>query len=142
MVRTVSCLALPFFVSLSIGLAYAQSTAAVGGATQTAHGYGGPAPLQSLSKLGDPQRELAAASVRDSSGQRVGQVQAVQTNTKGSARSVQIALNTATGAGKLVTVPARDLFYDSASNALVADLSQSQIEGMPSKAGQTPSSVP
>jgi len=139
MLRKVSYLTLPSLVSLSIGLAYAQSTAVIGGATQTTHGE--QAPLQSLSKLGDPQQELAAASVRDSSGQRVGQVEAVQTNAKGSARSVEIALNAATGAGKLVTVPARDLFYDSASNAVVADLSQSQIEGMPAKAGQTPSSV-
>ena len=142
MLRAVSNLALPFLVSLSTGLAHAQSTAVIGGATQTTHGHGAQAALQSLSKLSDPQQELAAASVRDSSGQRVGQVEAVQTNTKGNARSVEIALNTATGAGKLVTAPARDLFYDSASNAVVADLSQSQIEGMPAKAGPTPSSAP
>ncbi len=143
MLRALSYLALPSLISLSIGPAYAQSTAVEGGATQTAHGYGAQAPLQSLSKLSDPQQELSATLVRDLSGERLGKVQAVQTNTKGSARSVQIALSTATGAGKVVTVPARDLFYDSASDAVVADLSQSQIEGMSANAGQpAPSSVP
>lgn len=135
MLRTVSRLTLGSLVFLPIGLAHAQSTAVTSGATQTTRGYGGQAPLQSLSRINEPERELGAASVRDSSGETVGQVQAVQTSTKGKASSVRIALNTAKGVatGKRVTVAAQDLRYDSASNAVVADLSQSQIEGMPAE---------
>src|ERR1051325_11290498 len=75
MLRTVSYPALTCLVLLWIGPAHAQSTAVMGGATQTTRGYGAQVPLQSLSKLSDPQQELAAAWVRDSSGERVGQVQ-------------------------------------------------------------------
>src|SRR5690349_13931310 len=118
MVRKLSCLALGSLVFLPIGLAHAQSSAATSGATQTTRGYGGQAPLQSLSRLDEPERELGAASVRDSSGRTVGQVQAVETSAKGKAQSVRIALNTAKGVamGRRVSVPAQDLRYDSASN--------------------------
>ena len=130
MARIVSSLALASLAALSIGSAHAQSTAVIGGATETTRGYGAQEAPQSLSKLSDPQQELAADWVKDSSGQRVGKVERVETSAKGRAKSVQIALNAATGAGsaKLVTVPARDLRYDSGSNVVVSDLSQSEIE--------------
>lgn len=127
MLRIVSCLTLASLVTLPVGSASAQSAVSTGSATQSTREYG--ARLESLSKLGDPQRELGAVSVRDLSGQRIGQVESVQTNTKGKAQSVHVALNT--GVSKLVTLPAHDLRYDFAGNAVVADLSQSQIEAMP-----------
>jgi PRC-barrel domain protein len=133
LMRAVYCLTLALFAPLLDGPVQAQSTALVGGATQTTQGYGAQAAPQPLSRLGDPEQELAADWVIDSSGQRVGKVEAVETNAKGRARSVEIALNTERGAaaaGKLVIIPARDLRYDSGSNSVLAELSQSQIEAM------------
>jgi hypothetical protein len=87
-----------------------------------------------LSRVSDPSTTLASATVSDSSGQSVGQVQSVKTSG-GKATSVAVSLSAAgatAGAPKVVSIKADDLTYDPSSNSLKASLTTQEINQLPS----------
>jgi hypothetical protein len=84
-----------------------------------------------LSRVKDPSTTLASASVSDSSGQSVGQVQSVKTSASGTATSVAVSLNPSGGAPKVVSINADDLTYDASSNKLKASLTTQEITQLP-----------
>jgi hypothetical protein len=90
---------------------------------------------QPVTEVSDPASKLASASVRDSTGQSVGQVQSVQT-ANGRARSVKVSLTTTAGGSKVVSIRASKLRYDPNGNSLVTTLTSSQINSLP--AAQNP----
>ncbi|HKD22909.1 MAG TPA: hypothetical protein VKB71_12920 [Rhizomicrobium sp.] len=88
-----------------------------------------------LSRVSDPSTTLASATVSDSSGQSVGQVQSVKTSASGKATSVAVSLSAAgatAGAPKVVSIKADDLTYDPSSNSLKASLTTQEINQLPS----------
>ena len=90
-----------------------------------------------LSSVSQPERKLVSAPVQDSSGQPIGQVASVQTGDRGAPKSVQVSL-TASGGGKVVSIGADQLRYDSAKGVVVAQLSQEQINAMASTSAPAP----
>lgn len=90
-------------------------------------------PTESVASVTDAKTQLAAATVQDQSGQQVGQVQDVHTSSSGKATRVDVALNTPSGVGKVVSLKASQLGYDPSKNIVVAQLSRSDIESMPAK---------
>ena len=88
-----------------------------------------------LSSVQDPKTALAQASVQDSSGTQVGQVQSVETSASGKALKVDITLHTTTGAGKTVAIPASKLRFDQDAHVLKARLTQSEIEALKPSSG-------
>ena len=95
------------------------------------------ATARPLSRVKDPSTTLASATVNDSNGQSIGQVQSVKTSSSGKAQSVAVSLtSSATTPGKIVTLQADQLTYDPSSNQLKASLTMDQINQLP--AIQTP----
>lgn len=94
------------------------------------------ATARPLSRVKDPSTTLASATVNDSSGQSVGQVQSVKTSASGKAQSVAVSLSSSTTPGKIVTLQADQLTYDPTNNQLKASLTMDQINQLP--AIQTP----
>jgi len=86
----------------------------------------------SVAAVPNPQQTLAAATVRDISGKVVGQVQNVDIAPSGQAQAVQVVLNTPATPGKKVVLPARQLSYDRGAKTVVAQLTRSEIEALPS----------
>ena len=87
--------------------------------------------MQPLTQVSNPKTTLASATVQDSAGQSVGQVQSVKTTSSGKASSVKVSLTTSKGAGKTVSIKASDLSYDPSSNMLKSTLTSTQIDSMP-----------
>ena len=88
-----------------------------------------PTQTQSLSSLPNPQQKLKAASVDDSAGHVIGHVDSVQL-ASGAPLNLKIALTSAGGRSKLVTIAAANLQYDPVSSVVVVDLPQSDIDQM------------
>lgn len=86
----------------------------------------------SVASVQNPRDTLAAATVRDSSGQIVGQVQGVDMSPTGQAKSVVVALNTPATHGKNVVLPAAQLNYNPTDKGVTAELTRSEIEALPS----------
>ncbi|HTQ14576.1 MAG TPA: hypothetical protein VMH86_11935 [Rhizomicrobium sp.] len=82
----------------------------------------------SLSAVSNPATTIANAAVDDSTGQQVGQVQKVKTNSKGKPTAVEVSL---TSGAKTVSIRASKLKFDQSSNLLKADMSYSQIQALP-----------
>ncbi|HEX3808874.1 MAG TPA: hypothetical protein VHW02_04155 [Rhizomicrobium sp.] len=91
-----------------------------------------------LSKVQDPKNTLAQATVQDSTGTQVGQVQSVETSSSGTPLKVDITLQTTAGANKTVAIPASKLRYDESARVIRARLSQSEIEAMQPSSGANP----
>ena len=106
-----------------------QSTQPMGTQPTTSNTMGSQAAgIQPLSQVSDPSTTLASATVQDSSGQSVGQVQSVKTTTAGKASSVAVTL---TSSNKTVSIRASRLRYDPSSKTLKASLTSSQISSLP-----------
>lgn len=86
---------------------------------------------QMIGQVKDPATTLASAIVEDSSGDTVGQVKSVNTTADGKASAVNVSLSAANGPGRVVSIGANSLMYDSDSKRLKASLTQSQIESLP-----------
>jgi len=87
--------------------------------------------IQPVSQVKDPSATLASANVEDSSGETVGQVKSVSTTADGKASAVNVSLTGSNGAGKVVSIDASNLRYDSDSKRLKSSLTQSQIDSLP-----------
>ncbi|MBV8978733.1 MAG: hypothetical protein JO261_09175 [Alphaproteobacteria bacterium] len=83
-----------------------------------------------LAQISNPPQSLTNASVETSSGQAVGAVQKVVTGSDGKPQMVDVALLGAKS--KVVAIDANKLSYDQSRNVVVAQLTQDQINSMPS----------
>jgi hypothetical protein len=90
-----------------------------------------PASTQPASDVASPKTTLASATVQDSSGQSVGQVQSVKTTASGKTSSVAVSLTSASGAAKVVSIRASKLRFDPSGNTLKASLTSSEINALP-----------
>jgi hypothetical protein len=132
--------------------AFAQMTGSYGGGTSRWGTTGGTSSAQMpySQNMAGPQipltdvsdtNELASASVKDSYGQMVGRVQRVKKSASGRPTTVDIALTTATAQGKIVTVKASNLKFDPANKIVVAQLSSSELDTMPSASSTSQSTM-
>jgi hypothetical protein len=111
-----------------------QSTATPQSTTATAPGSTATQPATEVSS---PKTALASATVQDSSGQPVGQVQSVKTTSGGKASTVAVSVTPTTGgAAKIVSIKASRLRYDPSGNILKASLSSSEINALPATQNQ------
>ena len=85
----------------------------------------------SLSSVSNAKQTLASASVKDSSGQTLGQVEKVKTTASGTPTAVEVNLTSAP-TPKTVQLKASQLRYDQSSNMLMTvGLSASEVQSMP-----------
>jgi hypothetical protein len=91
---------------------------------------------QAATDVSSPKTTLASATVQDSSGQSVGQVQSVKTTSGGKTSSVAVSLSSGTSSGKIVSIRASKLRYDPSGNVLKASLSSSEISALPATQSQ------
>jgi hypothetical protein len=90
------------------------------------------AATESLSNVQNAKTTLASATVKDSSGQQIGQVRNVHTGSSGKPTKIDIMLTPSNGSqGKTVSVRATELKYDQNSNSLITNLSASALQSMP-----------
>jgi hypothetical protein len=107
-------------------------------ATPSSPSMAGPQiPLTDVSDT----NQLASASVKDAYGQKVGQVRAVKKSASGRPTSLDIALTTATAQGKVVNVKASNLKFDPANKIVIAQLSSSELDTMPSASSASQSTM-
>ena len=92
-------------------------------------GSAGPSGTVSLTALTNSPQTLADASVETSSGQAVGAVQKVVTDSDGRAQTIDVAL--LGSQSKIVSIDAAQLAYDQSRNVVVAQLSADQIQALP-----------
>ncbi|HLY05946.1 MAG TPA: hypothetical protein VKR31_09385 [Rhizomicrobium sp.] len=83
---------------------------------------------QPADQVGNPSSTLATDSVQDASGQQVGTVRSVRMGANGRASRINISL---TRSGRTVSIRARELRFDPASNTLKSTLTLSQISSLP-----------
>lgn len=83
---------------------------------------------QPADQVNDPSSKLATDSVQDSSGQSVGTVRSISMGPNGRASRINVSL---TRSGRTVSIRARELRFDPASNTLKSTLTLSQISAMP-----------
>ncbi|MGN6514328.1 MAG: hypothetical protein ACTHLR_00625 [Rhizomicrobium sp.] len=84
-----------------------------------------------LSSISNAKQKLASASVKDSSGQTLGQVQKVKTTASGAPTAIEVNLTSAPSP-KIVQIPASQLRYDQSSNMLMTvGLSATEVDSMP-----------
>lgn len=84
-----------------------------------------------LSSVSNAKQKLASASVKDSSGQTLGQVQKVKTSAAGTPTEIEVSLTSAP-TPKTVQIPASELRYDQSSNMLMTvGLSATEVDSMP-----------
>ncbi|MGA9795890.1 MAG: hypothetical protein WBQ17_10200 [Rhizomicrobium sp.] len=85
-----------------------------------------------LSSVSNPKTTLASAAVKDSSGQQIGHVKNVVTDSMGKPTKIDISLTQPSGTAKTVAVRAGNLRYDQQKNALMTtSLTASQVDAMP-----------
>ena len=82
---------------------------------------------QSADQVSNPST-LASDSVQDSNGQTIGTVRSISAGPDGRASRINVSL---TRSGRTVSIRARELRFDPASNTLKSTLTQSQIIAMP-----------
>jgi hypothetical protein len=84
-----------------------------------------------LSAVSNAKQTLASASVKDSSGQTLGQVQKVKTSASGTPTAIDVSLTSAP-TPKVVQLKASQLRYDRSNNMLMTvGLSASEVQSMP-----------
>lgn len=84
-----------------------------------------------LSSVSNPKTTLASASVKDPSGQTLGQVQEVKTSASGTPTAIEVNLTSAPTA-KTVQLKASQLRYDRSSNMLMTvGLTATEVDSMP-----------
>jgi hypothetical protein len=88
-----------------------------------------------LSKVKDAKTTLAAATLKDASGQSIGQVATVHTTKRGTPTTVDVTLQTSGGQSKTVAIKASQLQYDQSSNTLKTDLTSTEVQSLPSATG-------
>ncbi len=89
-----------------------------------------------LSQVKDAKTTLASASVKDSSGQPIGQVASIHTTKHGTPTTIDVTLqSTGGGQAKTVAIKASKLKYDQSSNTLQTDLTSSEVQSLPSATG-------
>lgn len=87
------------------------------------------AQTQSVTTLPDARQKLKSAVVEDADGHTIGRVEDVRP-TSGVPLNVQVALKTASGTSKIVTIAAADLRYDASKSAVVTDLPRTDLDAM------------
>ncbi len=84
-----------------------------------------------LDSVENPKRTLALAKVQNANGQQIGEVKKVTVGADGKPISVNVSLQSTSGAPKTVKVDANELSYDRDNNVLITPLSQDQINALP-----------
>jgi len=102
------------------------------GAMDQGHmGANGPAAnAEPLTDVKNAKQTLASASVQDSSGQPVGTVTTVHTDSAGQPTKIDLSL-TANGQSKTISVQADQLKYDPSSNTIQAQMTADQLSQQP-----------
>ena len=80
----------------------------------------------SLSDVPNARDELQSAPIKTRSGEQIGTVQSVEVNSDGTARAIRANVH-----GKQVSFDANNLVYLKDQNALVTDMTGSEIENLP-----------
>jgi hypothetical protein len=114
-----------------------QMTPAPSNAPQVSQPAAATGDTKPLTSVQNAEHKLASANVQDMLGRPIGRVQSVRTDTSGTPTSVKVALNTQTEAGKIVQLPASQLRYDTHSGAVVAQLTQTEIDAIPATSPQS-----
>lgn len=90
-----------------------------------------PLKTQALKDVSNPSDTLGSASVEDSKGSSVGQVQTVNTTKNGQVASVDVLLKTPGANNKVVSLKPSQLRYVPSGNLLRATMTVAKIDTLP-----------
>ena len=119
----------PALAQTSMGAAGASKTAPSGATNASVAG----AAKVPVANIPNPE-QIRGAPVLDSSGKAFGRVIGVKTGSDGKADRVKVALTTQAGLGRAASIRADRLTLDPSKQAIVADLSPSEVVQLASTA--------